>query len=1136
MSDHFDDDPLSSAAFESPAVPTPAQRFAYLDGLNPSQRAAVEALDGPVLVLAGAGTGKTRVLTTRLAHLLMTRRAAAFQILAVTFTNKAAREMRERVAALVGIEPEGWWLGTFHALAARILRRHAELVGLKSNFTILDTDDQIRLIKQLLEAENIDAKKWPPRQVLGAIERWKDRGLTPDRLNDSDGGDVAGGRVVAIYRAYQERLRTLNACDFGDLLLHTLVIFQKHPDVLAEYHRKFKYLLVDEYQDTNVAQYLWLRILSQSHKNICCVGDEDQCLVAGTPVTLADGTRKPIEEIRVGDAILSNYGSGDRRPARVVNTHAKDWRGAAVVIETQAGRRIVSTPEHVHFAGYRLGITPQTYFTYLMHKQGVGWRLGTSQVYTAGQVKPMVGFTQRLLQERADALWIVGAHATENDARADEYITSLRYQIPTLPFVPRKGRSVNGLVQDAAYLGRVFAAFDTDSHAKRLLEDRGLSLEHPHHRPLSRNASRRNVVLTLCGDHRGATPMHRISIVGNDAEGRERLSALGFSVRGAKADSDSWRVETANKDFAHVAADAERIRAAFGSVHLFRVARLGGNDGETTDGNSLPFTPAASVMPGMALFAEDGSYDIVTRVSRESYAGTVHDLDVEATHNFSADGLFTHNSIYAWRGAEIGNILRFETDFPGATIVKLEQNYRSTGHILAAASGLIAHNQGRLGKTLWTEADGGEPVRVKAVWDGEEEARWVGEEIEALQRKGTPLSQVAILVRAGFQTREFEERFITLGMPYKVLGGPRFYERQEIRDAMAYFRVVNSPDDDLAFERIVNLPKRGVGPAAMQTLYTAARARGVPLTEAAWLLTDTDELKPKLRSTLRGLLQDFFRWRTMLETVPHTEMARIILDESGYTKMWQEDKTAEAPGRLENLKELVTAMGDFETLAGFLEHVALVMENAEAAGVDQVTVMTLHGAKGLEFDRVFLPGWEEGVFPNQRALDETGVAGLEEERRLAYVGLTRARKRAYVSHAANRRLYGNWVSALPSRFVDELPQNDVETEAAPGLNPVGAGAAFRDAMGGFGGGGFQFRGQTRQPPAPKTITLDQGAYAVAPRARPEAAFDKGSRVFHQKFGYGTVVGVEQDKLEIAFDQSGTKKVMDSFVVPAEKAG
>ncbi|MBP2295361.1 ATP-dependent helicase [Azospirillum rugosum] len=770
MSDPYAyDDPLSHAA---PPAPAPMQRFAYLDGLNPVQREAVEALDGPVLVLAGAGTGKTRVLTTRLAHLLMTRRAAAFQILAVTFTNKAAREMRERVAHLVGIEPEGWWLGTFHALAARILRRHAELVGLKSNFTILDTDDQIRLIKQLLEAENIDSKKWPARQVLGVIERWKDRGLTPDKLGEADGGDVAGGRVVALYRQYQERLRTLNACDFGDLLLHNLAIFQKHPDVLAEYHRKFKYILVDEYQDTNVAQYLWLRILSQAHKNICCVGDEDQ-------------------------------------------------------------------------------------------------------------------------------------------------------------------------------------------------------------------------------------------------------------------------------------------------------------------------------------------------------------------------------SIYAWRGAEIGNILRFEADFPGAKVIKLEQNYRSTGHILAAASGLIANNKGRLGKTLWTQADGGDPVRVRGVWDGEEEARWVGDEIEAMQRQGTPLSQVAVLVRAGFQTREFEERFITLGLPYRVIGGPRFYERQEIRDAMAYLRVVHSPDDDLAFERIINLPKRGIGPAALQCLYQAARGRGVSLTEAGWALTETDELKPKLRATLRALLQDFFRWRTMMATVPHTDLARTILDESGYTRMWQQDKTPEAPGRLENLKELITAMAEFENLPGFLEHVALVMENAEAAGTDQVTVMTLHGAKGLEFDMVFLPGWEEGVFPNQRALDETGIAGLEEERRLAYVGLTRARKRATISHAANRRLYGNWVSAIPSRFVEEIPNDHVDAEAASGLYPGGGGG---NAYG--GGGGFRessaysaFRSASRQQaPAPRTITLDGSSYHVEPRARPNAPFPKGARVFHQKFGYGTVTAVEQDKLEIDFDHAGVKKVMDSFVVPAEKAG
>ena len=1138
MSDPYSyDDPLSHAA----PPPPPAARFAYLDGLNPTQREAVEALDGPVLVLAGAGTGKTRVLTTRLGHLLMTRRAAPFQILAVTFTNKAAREMRERVAALVGVEPEGWWLGTFHALAARILRKHAELVGLKSNFTILDTDDQIRLIKQLLEAENVDTKKWPARQVLGVIERWKDRGLTPDKLAESDGGDVAGGRVVALYRAYQDRLRTLNACDFGDLLLHNLSVFQQHPDVLAEYHRKFRYILVDEYQDTNVAQYLWLRILSSAHKNICCVGDEDQCLVAGTPVAMADGTARPIEEVCVGDAVWSGYGSGDFRPALVTDVFAKEHKGKVVAITTRSGRRLVSTPEHVHFAGYRLGITPQTYFVYLMHKRGIGWRLGTSQVYTAGQVKPMVGFQQRLLQERADALWIVSTHTQENDARADEYILSLCYQIPTLPFVPRKGGSANGLVHDPEYLARVFAAFDTEANAARLLADRGLSLEHPHHRPRSRNASRRNVVVTLCGDRRGATPMHRISMVGNDAEGRATLESLGLSVRGAKAESESWRHETANRDFGKIADTVDRMRRAFGEINVFHTARLGANEGDVTESNSLPFIPAASVMPGMAMFTADGGYDIVEHVEALDHDGMVYDLNIESTHNFIADGIVTHNSIYAWRGAEIGNILRFEQDFPGARIVKLEQNYRSTGHILAAASGLIANNKGRLGKTLWTQADGGDRVRVKAVWDGEEEARWVGEEVESLQRLGVRLGDMAVLVRAGFQTREFEERFITLGLPYKVIGGPRFYERQEIRDALAYLRVVNSPDDDLAFERIVNVPKRGIGPAALQCLFQAARGQGVSLVEAGWALTETDELKPKVRTTVRTLLQDFFRWRGLSQTMPHTDLARMVLDESGYTRMWQEDKSPEAPGRLENLKELITAMAEFENLGGFLEHVSLVMENAEAAGAEQISLMTLHGAKGLEFDIVFLPGWEEGVFPNQRALDETGIAGLEEERRLAYVGLTRARKRAYVCHAANRRLYGSWVSAIPSRFVDELPPENVEAEAASGLY-AGASAAGFGGYGGGGGGGFReapgfaFRSPQRQPPAPRAVTLDGTAYQVDARPRPSTPFGKGERVFHQKFGYGTVQGVEQDKLEIAFDQAGTKKVMDAFVVPADQAG
>jgi DNA helicase II / ATP-dependent DNA helicase PcrA len=722
----------------------------YLAGLNPRQREAVEALDGPLLVLAGAGTGKTRVLTSRLIHLLAMRRAWPSQILAVTFTNKAAREMRERVAAQIGAQVEGLWLGTFHSLAARMLRRHAELVGLRPDYTILDTDDQIRLIKQLLEIEKIDDKKWPPRIVLSVIERWKDRGLIPEKIGANEAGEIAGGRAAELYAAYQKRLQTLNACDFGDLLLHCLTIFQTRPDVLAEWQKRFRYLLVDEYQDTNVAQYLWLRLLAQGHRNIACVGDDDQ-------------------------------------------------------------------------------------------------------------------------------------------------------------------------------------------------------------------------------------------------------------------------------------------------------------------------------------------------------------------------------SIYSWRGAEIANILRFEKDFPGAKIVRLEQNYRSTGHILAAASGLIAHNRGRLGKTLWTDAAKGQKVRVRGLWDGEEEARFVGEEIEALQRAGMSLGEMAVLVRAGYQTREFEERLIQLGVPYRVVGGLRFYERLEIRDAVAYLRVIAQPADDLAFERIVNTPKRGIGEATLQAVHRLARARGLSLLEAVRAIIGSDELKSASRNALGRLIVDFDRWRARLPDTGPDELARIVLDESGYTAMWQADRSPEAPGRLDNLKELVAAIADFETLGAFLEHVSLVMENAEGAPGAMVTLMTLHAAKGLEFNAVFLPGWEEGVFPNLRALEQSGEPGLEEERRLAYVGLTRARQLATILFAANRRTYGSWQTNLPSRFLGELPSVDVEVQSMPGLWAGGG-----DTVEAMGTARAQARTQ-RMPPI-----IEGRAERVAPR-RASGNFAVGDRVFHEKFGYGRVASVQADKLAVEFEQSGRKNVLDAFV-------
>jgi DNA helicase-2/ATP-dependent DNA helicase PcrA len=754
-------------------APLPAQTDEpfYLRGLNAPQREAVLTTEGPVLVLAGAGTGKTAALTARLAHLIATRRAWPSEILSVTFTNKAAREMRERVGRIVGDAVEGMpWLGTFHSVASKMLRRHAELVGLQANFTILDTDDQLRVMKQLIVAADLDEKRWPARQLAGVIDRWKNRGWTPRDIDAAESEAFANGRGAELYAAYQARLRTLNACDFGDLLLHMLTILKEHREVLEHYQQRFKYILVDEYQDTNQSQYLWLRLLAQKRRNICCVGDDDQ-------------------------------------------------------------------------------------------------------------------------------------------------------------------------------------------------------------------------------------------------------------------------------------------------------------------------------------------------------------------------------SIYSWRGAEVANILRFEVDFPGAAIIKLEQNYRSTPHILAAASGVIANNGGRLGKTLWTEEDAGDKVQVVGVWDGPEEARRIGDEVEKHQRRGGTLNDVAILVRAQFQTRELEDRFIAIGLPYRIVGGFRFYERAEIRDALAYLRIIAQPADDLALERIINVPKRGLGDKAVAKIHSLARGSGMPLLAAAAQILDSDELTPQARRALGNLVGDIARWRGKLNELPHPELARILLDESGYTAMLQADRSAESAGRLENLTELTRAMEEYDTLPAFLEHVSLVMDNDADKASAKVTIMTIHAAKGLEFDTVFLAGWEEGVFPSQRAMDEGGTASLEEERRLAYVAITRARRSCTIIHAANRRIYGQWTSSIPSRFVTELPKAHIaeETTMAGGeslwrANWSERADPFADLARGSGrgpgwqraatGGGFE-----RTPP--RIVEARASAISLGNRGRSDIAL--GQRVFHSKFGYGQVAEIEGNKLEIDFEQSGRKRVLDSFV-------
>ena len=759
-----------------------AESFAsdpLLAGLNLPQREAVLTTEGPVLMLAGAGTGKTAALTARLAHLVRSRRAWPSEILCVTFTNKAAREMRERVGLLIGAAVEGMpWLGTFHSVGAKLLRRHAELVGLQSNFTIIDTDDQLRLLKQLIRANDLDEKRWPARQLAGLIDRWKNRGLGPADLDAVENEAYANGRGQQFYRLSQDRLKALNACDFGDLLMHVLVIFRSHREVLEQYQNRFKYILVDEYQDTNQVQYLWLRLLAQTRKNICVVGDDDQ-------------------------------------------------------------------------------------------------------------------------------------------------------------------------------------------------------------------------------------------------------------------------------------------------------------------------------------------------------------------------------SIYSWRGAEVANILRFEKDFPGTKVIRLEQNYRSTPDILGAASGLIGANSERLGKLLWTTRSGGDKLRVIGVWDGPEEARRVGEEIERLEREGASLDTMAILVRAQFQTREFEDRFIAIGLKYRIIGGFRFYERAEIRDALAYLRVVAQPSDDLAFERIYNAPKRGLGDKTLEKMHRHARARGIPLAAAALDIVDTDELPARARNTLLALMRDFARWRDLAKTASPAELARILLDESGYTAALQAERSAESGGRLENLTELVRAMEEYETLGDFLEHVSLVMDNDAASSDEKVTIMTIHAAKGLEFDHVFLVGWEEGVFPSQRAMDEGGLASLEEERRLAYVAITRAKRRCTILHAANRRIYGQWTSSIPSRFVAELPAAHVDQETtlsggaslwranwSERADPFADVARDRPDRAQSRGPGWQRAAATNFDPAPRRIA-EPTRSAASFAAKPRGDIGVGARVFHDKFGYGVVAAQEGNKLEIDFETAGRKRVIDSFVKPGE---
>ena len=1084
-----------------------------LDPLNEAQREAVTAPLAPVLVLAGAGSGKTRVLTHRIVWLIQAQSASPHGILAVTFTNKAAGEMRGRVETLLGIPGSSLWIGTFHGLAHRLLRLHWREAGLVQGFQILDAEDQQRMIKKLIRARDLDESRWVPREVQWFINSNKDEGRRPSRLKDND--DPTRRQFIQLYADYEEACTRTGVVDFAELLLRAYELWRDNTALLAHYRRRFRHVLVDEFQDTNAIQYAWLKLLATSSPADgtvtipFVVGDDDQCLAAGTQVTMGDGTRKPIESVRAGEHVMSSYGSGDLRPAEVTETFARQRRSRLICLHLRSGKTLRSTPEHVHFAGYVLGETPQTHFLYLMHKEGLGYRIGTSQVYTNGQAKPMIGVKQRALQEHADSLWIIRTHRSENEARLDEMLTSLRYGLPTLPFTPRKGKALNGLVHDPEYITKVFRSLDTDGAAHRLLGDTGLDPDRPHHMPRSRNSNRRNIGITLCGDRRGSNPMHLISVVGNSAQDRGVLEAMGLSVRAAKRNQTSWRFETVQADFGDLMTIARRIRDELGGRYVFRGRMLG---------RSLPFTTAASIRSGMVVATEAGCFDVVERIEHEDYEGEVFDLNVARTHNFVADGVVTHNSIYRWRGARVENLHQFRRDYADTRLFRLEQNYRSTGAILAAANGLIANNTGRLGKNLWTRGARGDPIRLYAAFNERDEAEFVAHRIRDWVHHGGSRRDIAILYRSNAHARVFEEIFISGRIPYKVYGGLRFFERAEIKDALAYLRLLSNRNDDPSFERVVNLPVRGIGAKTLDIIRERAKGAGSSLWDAAASCVGNDLLAGiQQRSDLGSKAAAVHSFMSLIERLarevvglPLHEQVDHVLQASGLIEHYKRDKGGtradKGEARVENLDELVSAARGFQQQAtetdlppldAFLAHAALESGEGQAAEwEDCVQMMTLHTAKGLEFPMVFLSGMEDGLFPHQRSLND--IEGLEEERRLCYVGMTRAMQQLFLTYAEQRRLHGVDSYGIPSRFIKEVPEELIE-EVRPRIQvtrPVAVGR-FRP-----------------EEPAVAGVRL-------------------GARVRHGKFGEGVILNIEGNgpnaRVEVRFEHQGTKWLMAQYV-------
>jgi DNA helicase II / ATP-dependent DNA helicase PcrA len=985
-----------------------------LEGLNPAQREAAMTTSGPLLLLAGAGSGKTKTLTHRIAYLIAHEGIDPHQILAVTFTNKAAKEMRHRLATLVGANSQSRsfmpWMGTFHSICVRLLRQDGIAIGIGANFVIYDEDDRQGLIKQAMKTLAVTDTQLKPRSVSARISTAKSELMTPVEMMEQ--ARYPNEKIIAqIYTEYERLRRAAGALDFDDLLTETVRLFREHPEIVKRWQTQFRHILIDEYQDTNAAQYAIVRALVNEQKNICVVGDDWQCLLADSMIATDAGPR-PVQSIRRGQTILAASGYGNTNNAVVSAKKSFRYDGDSIIIETKGGSTLRCTPNHIVFA--RFEPTDQ-YFVYLMYRSDKGYRIGIAKGTRFDGRVDTVGLRVRANQERAERMWVLGVHDSRADTQYEEATLSYKYGIPQTLFHAHSNRSLTMTQQQ---IDELYQSIDTETRAATLMHEKGILFEYPHFLPEATTrgqTARVNINLVLFGDKRQTTASpwsaSRLSATTTRPESLSAFTRRGYSVRAAK--NGTYRSEIHNLDYGKLEQLATAI-ANDTSANLARYSYL-------TDQKFLQL-PASQLHVGMSVAVQQNSRiikDTITTVTHTPYHGLVYDLDIDNVHNYIADGIVVHNSIYSWRGADFKNILNFERDFPGAKVVKLEQNYRSTKAILDAAHQVITKNVDRTDKTLWTDGPAGAPVQVTATNDEGEEAFAVASRIATQVSIGArDYGDFAVLYRMNSQTYPLERAFLLQRIPYQIIGGVRFYDRREVKDVIAYLRLIFQPNDRMSFSRIVNIPTRGIGATSLEKFLLWQSASELDIITALEQVQQATGLTSRARTALLRLGTTLRALSKQVETSGPSQLIEQLVRAVGYREFLL-DGTPQAEEREANLGALISDASSFAALPDFLEEVGLMSSVDSATDQQKVSLMTLHAAKGLEFPVVCMIGMEEGVFPHARVY-EAGPAELEEERRLCYVGMTRAREELHLSYAQSRLQFGNRSYNMPSRFLTDI--------------------------------------------------------------------------------------------------------------------